>query len=332
MNRKTWFFLILSSLGVVIIFAVALMVGKYYIAPKNFFRAVFTKDNTFLIERTVIVKLRLPRTLMALLCGVSLSVSGLLYQEIFQNKLTSPNLLGVSSGAALGAAVAIILGLHSILVSTFAFALGIITVVVTILIARLFKNGSITLILSGVIVGGFMSALLSFVKYFADPTTTLTSITYWLMGSFENTTIETVYIMLPLVVITSVVLIVLSWHINIVALGEEEAQTKGLNYRAYKYSIITIATLLTSLAVAFSGTVSWVGLVVPHIVRLISGRDARKSIPLCITFGGIFMIVVDMISRSFTKAEIPLSAVTGVLGTIIFITILIVKRKEKSET
>ena len=259
-------------------------------------------------------------------------MSGLLYQEIFQNKLTSPNLLGVSSGAALGAAVAIILGLHSILVSTFAFAFGIITVVVTILIARLFKNGSITLILSGVIVGGFMSALLSFVKYFADPTTTLTSITYWLMGSFENTTIETVYIMLPIVVITSVVLIVLSWQINIVALGEEEAQTKGLNYRAYKYSIITIATLLTSLAVAFSGTVSWVGLVVPHIVRLISGRDARKSIPLCITFGGIFMIVVDMISRSFTKAEIPLSAVTGVLGTIIFITILIVKRKEKSET
>ena len=186
--------------------------------------------------------------------------------------------------------------------------------------------------MSGVIVGGFMSALLSFVKYFADPTTTLTSITYWLMGSFENTTIETVYIMLPIVVITSVVLIVLSWQINIVALGEEEAQTKGLNYRAYKYSIITIATLLTSLAVAFSGTVSWVGLVVPHIVRLISGRDARKSIPLCITFGGIFMIVVDMISRSFTKSEIPLSAVTGVLGTIIFITILIVKREEKSET
>ena len=216
--------------------------------------------------------------------------------------------------------------------SLFAFTLGIVTVIITILISKLFKNGSsMTLILAGIIVGGFMSAALSMVKYFADPTTTLTTITYWLMGSFENSTMNIVYVMLPVVIASCVILLVLSWRINVVALGQEEAQTKGINYKFYKYLIIGIATLLTAVTVAFNGTISWVGLVIPHAVRLISGRDTRRSIPLCITFGGVFMIIVDILSRTFTKAEIPLSAVTGLLGTIIFVIILVSKRRDYNE-
>ena len=241
-------------------------------------------------------------------------------------------MLGVSSGAAVGAAIAIILGLSSITISLFAFAMGIATVIITILVSKLFKNGSsITLILAGIIVGGFMSAALSMVKYFADPTTTLATITYWLMGSFENSTMSIVYVMFPVVVLSCTVLLVLSWRINVVALGPEEAQTKGINYKFYKYLIIGIATLLTAITVAFNGTISWIGLVIPHTVRLISGRDTRRSIPLCITFGGVFMIIVDIISRTFTKSEIPLSAVTGLLGTVIFVTILIAKRRDYNE-
>jgi iron complex transport system permease protein len=308
------------------------MIGKYSISIPDFVKALFTNDEAYQTQRSIIINLRLPRTLVAALSGIGLSLSGLLYQEIFQNKLTSPDLLGVSSGAALGAAIAITLGLSSIFVSVFAFLLGIETVLITILISKLFKNGSsITLILAGIIVGGFMSAALSLVKYFADPTTTLATITYWLMGSFENSTMKIVYVMLPIVVVSCVVLLVLSWRINIVALGQEEAQTKGINYKLYRYLIIGIATLLTACAVAFNGTISWVGLVIPHIVRLISGRDTRRSIPLCITFGGLFMIIVDIISRTFTKSEIPLSAITGLLGTVIFVVILLSKRREYNE-
>jgi iron complex transport system permease protein len=308
------------------------MIGIYSISIPDFVKAVFTNDEAYQTQRSIIINLRLPRTLVAALSGIGLSLSGLLYQEIFQNKLTSPDLLGVSSGAALGAASAITLGLSSIFVSVFAFLLGIETVLITILISKLFKNGSsITLILAGIIVGGFMSAALSLVKYFADPTTTLASITYWLMGSFENSTMKIVYVMLPIVVVSCVVLLVLSWRINIVALGQEEAQTKGINYKLYRYLIIGIATLLTACAVAFNGTISWVGLVIPHIVRLISGKDTRRSIPLCITFGGLFMIIVDIISRTFTKSEIPLSAITGLLGTVIFVVILLSKRREYNE-
>ena len=328
MNKKSLAFLLSSILVFIIVFVVALMAGQYSMSISDFFKAVFTSDSAYSTQRSVILNLRLPRTLVAGFTGIALSVSGLLYQEIFQNKLTSPDLLGVSSGASVGAALAIVLGLSSIFVSLFAFVFGVLTVALTVLIAKLFKNGSsITLVLAGIIVGGFMSACLSIIKYFADPTTTLVQITYWLMGSFENTKMEYVYILGPIVVVCCVALLLLSWRINIIALGREEAKSRGLNYDVYRIILIGIATLLTAVSVAFSGTISWIGLVIPHVVRLISGRDTRRSVPLCITFGGVFMIITDILSRSFTQSEIPLSAVTGLFGTVVFAIILIVRRK-----
>ena len=329
MNKKTVLFLVISFLCFAAVFVAALMVGKYSISITDFFQAVFTGDEAFATQRSVIVNLRLPRTIVAGLTGIALSVSGLLYQEVFQNKLTSPDLLGVSSGAAVGASLAIILGLGSAFVSIFAFIAGVGTVLLTLLLSRLFKNGSsITLVLAGIIVGGFMSALLSVIKFLADPMTTLASITYWLMGSFENSTMGSVWILLPVVAVCCVALVVLSWRINIVAMGREQAQTKGINYNAYRILIIGMATLLTATAVSFSGTIGWIGLVIPHVVRTLVGRDTRRTIPLCITFGGVFMIAVDILSRSFTNQEIPLSAVTGVIGTVIFVIILIAKRRD----
>ncbi len=328
MNKKSLIFLLSSILVFVIVFIAALMVGQYSMSVPDFFKAVFTSDSAYSTQRSVILNLRLPRTLVAGFTGIALSISGLLYQEIFQNKLTSPDLLGVSSGASVGAALAIVLGLSSIFVSLFAFVFGVLTVILTILIGKLFKNGSsITLVLAGIIIGGFMSACLSMIKYFADPTTTLVQITYWLMGSFENAKMEYVYILGPIVVVCCVALLLLSWRINIIALGREEAKSRGLNYDVYRMIIIGIATLLTAVSVAFSGTISWIGLVIPHVVRLISGRDTRRSIPLCITFGGVFMTITDILSRSFTQSEIPLSAVTGLFGTVVFAIILIVRRK-----
>ena len=329
MNKRSIIFLLVSLLVLFLTFCIALMVGRYPIPISDFLNCIFNGGEGYETQQSIIVNLRLPRTLMACFVGVGLSLSGLLFQEIFQNKLTSPDLLGVSTGASVGASIAIILGLASAFISLFAFVAGVITVIITLIVSKLFKNGSsITLILAGIIVSGFMSALLSLVKYFADPTTTLSSITYWLMGSFENSKMTHVFVMLPIIVVCCVILLLLSWRINIVALGKEEAQTKGLNYNFYRALIIVIATLLTAASVSFCGTVSWVGLVIPHIVRLIVGRDTKKTIPLCISFGAIFMIFVDIISRTFTDSEIPLSAVTGLFGTIIFVLILVYKRRE----
>ena len=323
MNKKTTIYIVISSVIFVIIFTIALMVGRYNIKPNAFLKAIFTNDATYYTQRVIIKNLRVPRTLMAALVGIGLSVSGLLYQEIFQNKLVSPDLLGVSSGASVGAALAIVLSLP---------IFGLIAVVATILIYKFFKNGSSTiLLLSGIIVGGFMSSVLAFIKYFANPDTTLASIVYWEMGTFQNAIMKEAYIILGVVSVCTAFVLSISWRINIVALGREDAQAKGINYNLYRYLIIIVSTLLTAISVCFCGRISWVGLVVPHISRLIAGRNTQKSIPLCITFGSIFMIFSDILARTFIDSELPISAVTGLFGTIIFLIIFFSRRKYINE-
>lgn len=329
MKKRTIIFLIVSIAIFIIIFIVALMVGRFNIGFSDFFKAIFTNDSSVNKERNVIIILRLPRTLMAGLAGIGLSISGLLYQETFQNKLVSPDLLGVSNGAGVGAALAIILGLSSYMISLLAFICAIFTVCITILISKVFKNrSSVMLLLSGIIVSGFMSALLSLIKYLANPETQLSDITYWLMGSFSNVKIENVYILAPIVLVSIILLISISWRINIIALGKEEAQAKGINYEFYRGLIIVVATLLTAVSVSFCGVISWIGLVIPHIVRLFTGKNTVRSIPFTIIFGGIFMIIADIISRTLTDSEIPLSAVTGLIGTIVFVIILVANRRK----
>lgn len=332
LKRRTWISFGISIAVFVVIFALALMLGRYKIAIDDFFKAVFTDDSSLDTQKSIIVNLRFPRTIMATFVGIGLSLSGLLYQETFRNKLVSPDLLGVSTGASVGAALAIVLGLSSTLISVFAFLMGLLTVFVTVMVSKLFRNGSSTiLLLSGIIVGGFMSAILSVIKYFSNDITTLASITYWLMGSFESADMKRDYILMGVVIVCVVVLLLISHPINIVNQGKAEAQTKGINYNFYRGLIIVLATVLTAISVCFCGTISWIGLVIPHIVRLLAGRDAKRTIPLCITFGGTFMILVDVLSRTFTDSEIPLSAVTGLLGTIIFVVILIIKRRKLNE-
>lgn len=325
-KKRTSLIYVIITIAFFVSFIAALLVGRYKISIADFFGILFS-ENEYEIECSIIFNLRLPRTILAALTGIALSVSGLLYQEIFQNKLVSPDLLGVSSGAGVGAAIAIVLGLSSVFVSLFAFGFGIFTVIVTLFVATAFRNKSSTVLtLSGIIVGGCMSAVLSFIKYFADAETTLASITFWLMGSFEQSTMKDVYFLFPIVFICTIVVLSISWRINVVALGKDEAISKGINYRVYRAVIICIATLLTASSVAFAGTISWMGLVVPHIVRLTVGRNTKKTVPLCMLFGATFMIITDILSRVFTAAEIPLSAVTGFFGTIIFIVLLFVRR------
>ena len=329
MGKSKALWVSLSSLIILAItFFLALLVGRYTVSLESFWGVITGNDAVNNVDKSVILNLRLPRTIVALLVGVALSLSGLVYQEIFQNKLVSPDFLGVSTGAGFGATIAIIIGLTGIMISFTAFIFGIVTMLLTVLIANIFKSQSqTTLLLSGIIVGGFMSAGISFVKFMADTDKQLGEIVYWLLGTFSKATMKDVWILLPIVTICASILYLIRWRINIVALGRSEATTIGLNYSFYRGLIIVVSTLLTAAAVAYSGIVGWIGLIIPHLVRLLVGRDAKKTIPLTIIFGATFTIVCDIISRSFTASEIPLSAVTGFLGTPIFVAILYARRK-----
>ena len=325
-SKKFVYILTASFVLLLTSFVCALLFGRFGIKLSAFVGMLFGNGD-YAIERSIILNLRLPRTIIAGLVGAALSVSGLLYQETFRNKLVSPDLLGVSSGAGVGAALAIILGLPAFFISGFAFIFGLLTVAATLFVAKVFRNNSsMILTLSGIIVGGLMGSVLSFVKYLADAETTLASITFWLMGSFETSVMNDVWYLLPITVVCLTFVLLISYRINIVALGKEEAQSKGINYVFYRSLIILVATLLTASSVAFAGTISWIGLVIPHIVRLSVGRDTTKTIPLSITFGASFMIISDILCRSFTAAEIPISAITGFFGTIVFIAIMYARR------
>ena len=319
---------LISCAVLTVVFFLALIIGRYSVSLGSFWSVITGSGDVNIVDKSVILTLRLPRTIIALLVGVALSLSGLIYQEIFQNKLVSPDFLGVSTGAGFGATIAIVLGCTGVLISFTAFIFGIVTMMITVLVANIFKSQSqTTLLLAGIIVGGFMSAGISFIKFMADTDKQLGEIVYWLLGTFSKATMKDVWILFPIVAVCSAILYLIRWRINIVALGRSEATTLGLNYTFYRGLIIVLSTLLTSAAVAYSGIVGWIGLIIPHLVRLLVGRDAKKTIPLTILFGATFTILCDIISRSFTASEIPLSAVTGFLGTPIFVAILYARRK-----
>jgi iron complex transport system permease protein len=312
-----------------IIFIVALIVGRYPISLKAVYEILSGNSQNYSVEISIINNLRLSRTIVAFLVGMSLSVSGLVYQEVFRNKLVSPDFLGVSSGASVGAALAIVLGLSALYISMFAFVLGITAMLITIFFANIINKQSPTiLVLSGIVVSSLMSALISIIKYAAPSEIILADITFWLMGSYASAKSEAISFLLPISIIGIGVLFLMRWKINIVGQGMFEAQSQGLNYKKYQYIIIIIATLLTATSVAFAGVVGWIGLVVPHIVRYFVGKNTKHTIPLTILFGAIFSVLADILSRTFTSSEIPISAITGLLGTLIFgITLYINRRK-----
>lgn len=327
MNNKTLKIAIILLIILSLVFLCALMVGHYLISAVEFLKIIFKNDNSLQVQKSIILGLRLPRTIAAGLVGVGLSLSGLVYQETFRNKLVSPDFLGVSSGASVGAALAIILGLSIGLLSLLAFVFGISAMLLTMFFAGLLKKQSPTiLVLSGIIVSSLMSAALSIIKYSAPSEIILADITFWLLGSFASIKFAQIWIILPVVTICTLFLYLLRFRINVVGQGPVEAQTQGLHYKAYRNTIIIIATFMTATCVAFSGIIGWIGLVVPHVVRLFVGKNTKNTIPLVVLFGAIFMILADVLSRTFTSSEIPISAITGLLGTIIFGFSLYVKR------
>jgi len=270
-------------------------------------------------QHTVLFSVRLPRILAALLVGAALSTAGASFQGIFRNPLVSPYILGVGAGAGFGACLAILLWNSYLFIQLMAFAFGLLAMFLAISMGKASKGtGTLVFVLSGIIVSSIFTALTSLIKYVADPYDELPAIVFWLMGSLATVRYgDLLYILLPMF-IGALVLFLLRWRINILALGDEEAKALGMNVERMRLVIIVCATLLTSAAVSISGVIGWVGLVVPHISRMIVGPNYSRLLPMSMVIGASFMLLVDDLSRTIVATEIPLGILTSLVGAPLF--------------
>ena len=287
---------------------------------------VFEKTWTTVDEK-VVLTLRLPRIIAAIMVGASLAVSGAAYQALFSNPIASSDSLGVSSSAAFGAVLGFLLNLGIVLVKGISFVVGCISVISVYIIASRISNRK-NLILIGMVFSSLFGALLSILKYIADPIDQLPKITYWLMGSISNVRLTEIPFSLALFAVGFLPIFMLRWRLNLLSLSDVEAKSIGENITILRLITIICATLLTSSSVAMTGGISWVGLVIPHIARLIVGNDARKLIPVSALLGAVFLLVMDDLSRSLTVYELPISILTSLFGAPIFFIILIWRRKQ----
>ena len=325
-ERTKLIVMVLLTLGLAVL---SMCVGRYSLAPGEMLRVLFS--NIFPFEETwtemtqnVVFRVRLPRVCAALLIGGGLSLSGATYQGIFRNPLVSPDLLGISAGACVGAAIAILLSLGNSGIQVFALAGGLIAVACSVTIPKILKNNStLMLVLAGVIVSGFMNSMIGLLKYVADVETQLPVITYWQMGSLADVNPEQVLAVLPAILVSVVALICLRWRVNLLSLGDDEASTLGINIKMTRGLLIVFSTLLTGCSVCIAGIVGWVGLIVPHLTRLVVGPDNTRLLPMSFFVGASFMLVIDTIARTVTSAEIPLSILTGAIGAPLFIWLLL---------
>ena len=318
---------------VVIVFAIAsLCIGRYSVdiqttlailaSPFTHADATWTTN-----DYNVIVNIRLPRVVAAFLVGAALALSGASYQGVFQNPLVSPDILGVSYGACVGAALSILLYMNTWQTQLFAFVGGLITVFITVSIPKfMHRHSNVMMVLSGVIVGGFMSSILGLMKYVADPETQLASITYWQLGSIAKVNFGTLSYTAPVMIIAAIVLVAMRWRLNLISLGEEEARSLGVDLKRERNIIIIASTLLTASAVSIAGTIGWVGLIIPHVTRRIVGSDNKRLLPTVILVAAAFMMLVDFCARNISGYEIPLGILTGLVGAPIFGYILVKQR------
>jgi len=310
-----FFFIILLVLAIL-----CMCIGRYPVTPIESLQIIFGRmtgraGEWDLMTENVVMGLRLPRILASILVGGSLAASGSVYQGIFRNPLVSPDFLGVSSGACIGAAIAILMTLGSAFIQLFAFIGGLIAVALTLTIPRILRsNSNIMLVLSGIIVGGLMSSIMGYIKYVADPETQLAAITYWEMGSFSYIRLNALLLVTPTIVVPFLILLRISWWIDVLSLGEGEAKSLGANVGRLRVLAIICATLLTASSVCISGTIRWVGLVLPHFGRMIAGTSNTRLLPTTFLLGGIFMLLVDTATRTIGPVEMPISILTGLIG------------------
>ena len=317
-------FLILTVLLIVVAFA-SVCVGRYSVSPQDFLdiiHGLITGDygDVDASSVTAVLQVRLPRVIVGLAVGAALSVAGAAYQGVFQNPMVSQDVLGASSGAAFGASLAIWLALGGALTTTFAFVLGIAAVVVSYLVSQISRSNPIlSLILAGMVVSALFSSGTSTIKLVADTESALPAITYWLMGSLASIRAANVAPTLIMVALGVAPLVFMRWRINILATGEDEARSLGMNTNLMRIIFIGCSTFLTAVCVSVSGLIGWVGLVIPHFCRMMFGNDYRRVVPACLLMGASFLVAADDLCRILATSEIPIGILTSYVGAPIFI-------------
>ncbi|MGO2601125.1 MAG: FecCD family ABC transporter permease [Brevibacterium aurantiacum] len=322
---RGWFMLALVIV-LCVVFVVSLMLGRYSLNSTDLIQALSSRlggDPVAARIDAVVYGLRIPRTVLAIFVGSGLALAGAAFQSLFSNPLATPDTLGVTAGASVGAVLAMLLGLPLVGMQLVSLLFGMVAVLVTIMIARhRGRSDIVMLILAGVVVAAIANAVLSLLKLTADPNDELPQITYWLMGSLAGANMTATLIGAPLIVLGSVTIIALRWRLNVLALGEDEAKASGTNVRAIRAAIIVSATLITASCISMCGQVGWIGLIIPHIARMITGNNNSVTVPVCAVLGAIFLVLIDTIARTLLAAEIPISVVTAIVGAPIFIVLL----------
>jgi iron complex transport system permease protein len=320
---------ILILLTVILLAAVLLasMLGPYPLTPADVVSAIMAR----LVGQaapapidTVLFQIRLPRVMAALLVGGALAAAGASYQTLFRNPLVSPDILGVSAGAGFGAVLGILLSLPVIAIQGLGFVTGLLTVGIVYTLARALRsqNEILVLVLAGIVVGALAGAGISLVKILADPYNQLPAITFWLLGSLSGIKVSDLQTVAPLVILGLIPLALLRWRIGVLSLGDDEAKALGVNVRVVRGVVIMAATLVTATAVSVSGVIGWIGLVIPHMARLLVGPRYDRVLPAAVLMGAAFLVLIDTVARSAARIEIPLGLLTALLGAPVFVWLL----------
>ena len=326
---------ILIALSPAVCFLFSMSIGHYEISAYEVLDMLFSKLTASEMRygdmmQTVVFEVRLPRVILAMMVGCSLSVSGAVYQCVFKNPMASPNILGTSSGAGLGTALAIIFSFGAVYTQMISFAFGLLAVAITYAIsAKIGRRGNLILVfvLTGILVSTVFQALISLVKYTADPYEKLPAITFWLMGSLSTAGKNDILIILVPFLLGIVPLFLMRWRLNILSLGDDDVKCLGIDVRNLRLIVIGCSTLLTASCVSVAGIIGWVGLIVPHIARMLVGSNFIALLPASALIGATYLLLIDDAARGIFKAEIPLSILTALIGAPYFI-YLLVKTKD----
>ena len=336
-NKNTLLCCCLLLIIVIAVF-ISLCIGRFTqvsiaAIPKILLHKVFPsiRQTWSATEENVIIYLRLPRIIAALIVGASLAISGVSYQSLFKNPVASSDTLGVTASASFGAILGMLFNVSPVGVKLIAFVVGCIVVMGVFLIASKLSGGrnlTVFLILIGMVASSVFQACLSVLKYIADPIDQLPKITYWLMGSFSNVTLSDLPFCILFFLIGATPLLLLRWRQNLLLLSDYEAKSVGENINRLRLITVVCATLLTASTVAMTGGIGWVGLVIPHIARMVVGSDSRKLLPASALMGSLFLLVMDDIARSASVYELPISVLTSLVGAPIFFAIMIRNRRQ----
>ncbi len=313
---KKWKIIWVGLLAPIALFFISLFIGRYPVSISEVISSLISSPNVPPDVYNVIWGIRLPRAIAAFICGGALSVSGAVFQGVFRNPLASPDLIGISSGASFGAAISIILFNSSpLFTGLLAFVFGIATFLILTQFSSLSRIRGITgILLTGIILNAIFQSGITFLKYIADPLRQLPALEFWLMGSLNTASWEKIEMLLPICAVCISAIIMLRWQVNLLSLGDEEASALGVRVKTVRGLLVGASSVLVALTVSMFGLIAWIGLIAPHIVRILFGDNNKYAIPLSFSIGAVYLVAADTFSRSVSSAELPVSIATAFIG------------------